>query len=110
MNSRIDAERSPLLNEGYRRCLYVALTCDQCGCWRMCIESESDVACPKCANTVCIRTVLANGLTRRELPIVELYIAAHEPHERRIKGHLGSAIPYFAEANRRRKEQRNSNH
>jgi len=110
MNARIDVENSPLLDEGYCRCLYIELSCEQCGCWRMCIEPESDVACPKCASTGCMPTVLAKGLTRRELPIVELYTAAHEPHEQRLRSHLASSTPYFAEIDRRLREHRNSDH
>lgn len=101
-----DHEKSPL-NDDYRSCLYVELKCQQCGCWRMCIEPESQVACPKCASTTCTRTVLANGLTRRELPIVELYLAPRDPSERRIKQHLRASTPYYAETWRRATERRN---
>jgi hypothetical protein len=75
--AKLDVEKPPLLANGYHRCLYIELRCDQCDCWRLCIEPDTDLACPKCASTACMRTVSAKGLTRRELPIVELYIAAH---------------------------------
>jgi len=103
MCTRGDLEKSTLLNDGFRRCVYIELKCEHCGCWRMCIEPESDVSCPECANTTCTRTILANGLTRRELPIVELYLAPRDPSERRIKQHLRASTPYYAETWRRGK-------
>lgn len=61
VGARIDIEKSSLLNEGYRRCLYIDLKCEQCGCWRMCIEPETDVACPK-RRQLCLYT---NGTSER---------------------------------------------
>ncbi len=105
----ISIETSPLLNEGYLRCIYVELNCEQCGCWRMCIEPGSEVACPNCASTACTQTRLAHGLTRSKLPVVEQYLAARRPSERRMNYHLGSLVPYFAEKSGRAKERRNLN-
>lgn len=111
MCEEIDLDRSPLLNDGYRRCLYIELKCEQCNCyWRMCIEPEAAVACPNCPSTSFIRTELATGLTRQELPIIELYLSARDPAERRIERHVECLMPYFAEIRRRGKKRLNFNY
>lgn len=105
----MDLDRSPLLNDGYRRCLYIELKCKQCNCcWRMCLEVETDVPCPKCGSAICTRTVLANGLTRQMLPIFELYLAARDPSEQGIDRQAECSMPYFAEIKRRGKKRLDS--
>ena len=103
---RLDQEALGLLALGYRRVLYVELNCKHCGCWRLGVDPDvPQISCPKCQAHDWKLTVLAHGFTRRELPLVEHYLAAPSRYTGGIRYHFTCSVPYLAELQHRKRLQ-----